>query len=735
MRKKPTIRVPLLAAALLLAGLGALATSITASADPTCTTSSVLAGSNFEIDTNGNLKVDGAAPCIDWLAGTGTAMRDGVLSKADVPSGSNDDAFGKGTSEDDANPTIVDGSIPPQKSDLKNFGVFTETTSTGKYLALFWTRVQNPNGTTNMDFELNQKLCDPTKTPSNCANNSITPPETPARTVGDKLVTYDLAKGGTVPVISIRSWTGSAWGAANVISASATNPNPTAVGAVNTSAIAATDSGGLGALGPFTFGEAILKFDSLFPANTQCGTFGSAYLKSRSSDSFSAEMKDFISPEPVHITNCADMSTTATANATIGDSISDTATLTNVTATAGGKIVFKAWSTSDCSTDASNPVFTSADIPVNGPNNYNSGTFTPAAVGTYKWTAVYSGDLNNSGVTSPCDSANEVSVVSKRHPAIVTTATGTVIEGTIADSATLSGGTSDISGTITFTLYSDASCTTAVTTGLTPVTVNGNNTYGSGTFTPSAVGTFYWIASYSGDLKNAAVAGSCGDSGESSAVTQKQPSIVTSSPTPTVTIGSAISDSATLSGGTTDVSGSITFTLYSDAACTNVVTTGLSAVTVNGNGIYSSGNFTPASVGTYYWIASYGGDTKNKTASGACGDANESSAVQKAPATIATAQKFYPQDSATVSAGAGGTPTGTVRFLLFLTSDCSDPAVYDQTVTLSSGMAATSNTTYAVTASPTTTYRWKVIYSGDPTHLDATKACGAEQFTASVTDG
>jgi hypothetical protein len=32
-----------------------------------CPTSSVVSGSNFEIDTNANFAVDGGDPCIDWL--------------------------------------------------------------------------------------------------------------------------------------------------------------------------------------------------------------------------------------------------------------------------------------------------------------------------------------------------------------------------------------------------------------------------------------------------------------------------------------------------------------------------------------------------------------------------------------------------------------------------------------------------------------------------------------------
>ncbi|MDP9336959.1 MAG: hypothetical protein M3Q30_27100, partial [Actinomycetota bacterium] len=201
----------------------------------------VLAGSNFEIDTDANLKVDGPADCIDWLVGgTGTPLRAGVLTKDDKPSGATDDSFGQGSKEDDPNPTIVTGSIPPNKSDLKTFGAYAEVTTTSKFLELFWSRVQDPSGTTNMDFELNQKFCDPAAIPTNCANNGVgVTPETPLRTIGDKLITYDLAQGGVTPTISIRTWTGAAWGPATDITASGE-----ALGSVNTSTIAAADSGG-----------------------------------------------------------------------------------------------------------------------------------------------------------------------------------------------------------------------------------------------------------------------------------------------------------------------------------------------------------------------------------------------------------------------------------------------------------------------------------------------------------
>jgi hypothetical protein len=256
-------------------------------------TAASLTGSAFEIDTDANLTVQAG---VDWLAGgTGTAMRAGVHVRADLPSGGADDSFTQGTHENSAVPTTDTGSIPPNKSDLKQFGVYTEQTGSAVFLNVFWTRVQDPSGTTNMDFEFNQ---------SATTNNDPTGSAQiiPVRTVGDLLLTYDLSNGGSVATISKRFWGGSSWGASMALTGAQ------ALGAVNSSAIAATDSGGLGSLSARTFGEASVDLAALLPVDQGCLTYGSAYLKSRSSDSFSAELKDFIAPQAVAISNCGAIS-------------------------------------------------------------------------------------------------------------------------------------------------------------------------------------------------------------------------------------------------------------------------------------------------------------------------------------------------------------------------------------------------------------------------------------------
>jgi len=258
-----------------------------------------LPGSNFEIDTNANLKVDDVATppapqtSIDWLS-----VAD--VPKPDKPTGATDDSFGQGSKEDTPVPSVVDGSIPPNKSDLLNFSTYLETNPDGKFLHMFWHRVQEPSGTTNMDFEFNKS--------STISSNGVTP----VRTAGDLLIQYDLSQGGTNPQLFVSRWVASGAGsqceASNSTPCWGTRANLTAAGdatgSINTTAIPAGESGGLGSISPRTFGEATVDFNAISDPNS-CESFGSAYLKSRSSDSFTAAMKDFIAPAPTNITNCA----------------------------------------------------------------------------------------------------------------------------------------------------------------------------------------------------------------------------------------------------------------------------------------------------------------------------------------------------------------------------------------------------------------------------------------------
>ncbi len=140
---------------------------------------------------------------------------------------------------------------------------------------------------------------------------------------------------------------------------------------------------------------------------------------------------------------------------------------------------------------------------------------TPQRAADKKLKADYN-RLNNSwGNSSSADSLT----VNMARPTITTSAVSQVIVGgKISDQATINGVVLAQPNTarITFTLYSDAQCTTVVGTSQSGY-VTGDGTYNSAEYMP-AVGTYYWIASYSGDYNNEAVSGKCQDSGETSVV-------------------------------------------------------------------------------------------------------------------------------------------------------------------------------------------------------------------------
>jgi hypothetical protein len=281
-RRRVSIKTMVIPIAVLAVGILGLAGAASAN----------LSGSTFE-GNDGNLVVNTAGNQ-DWVNAPNRVRGD------DLASGTNDNSFGQGTKEDDPNVTVVTGSIPPQKSDLTRFYVANEVAGSSNFLYLAWER-SNVLGSANMDFEIN-KLAQP--------NLTTTGPKTLNRSAGDLLVTFDFGGSGS-PVLSLLKWvtTGAAsqcfsansvpcWG--NRVNLSGLGE---AEGAVN--GVTVTDPIANVSLAAGTFGEAAVNLTAagVFPPGT-CTAFGSAFLKSRSSASFPAEVKDFVAPQPVNISNC-----------------------------------------------------------------------------------------------------------------------------------------------------------------------------------------------------------------------------------------------------------------------------------------------------------------------------------------------------------------------------------------------------------------------------------------------
>jgi len=172
---------------------------------------------------------------------------------------------------------------------------------------------------------------------------------------------------------------------------------------------------------------------------------------------------------------------------------------------------------------------------------------------------------------------------------------------------------------VTFNLYSDNTCRTTVPGVGGSGTITSSSASYTVKWTPSAAGTYYWIASYPGDGNNAPAASSCGSE---TVVITAQPTITTTANPKSAGTGTTLQDSATLANTSNLLgTGSITFKLFGpgDTTCA----TALHTETVTG--VKSNGPFTTTSgyvaktIGTYHWTASFTGDANNAAAVGACG--------------------------------------------------------------------------------------------------------------------
>jgi hypothetical protein len=183
----------------------------------------------------------------------------------------------------------------------------------------------------------------------------------------------------------------------------------------------------------------------------------------------------------------------------VGGQVSDIATLLDAFSPSG-TITFNLFGPDD-PTCAAPPAFTS-NMPLDFLRTTSS-PFLPTAPGTYRWTAAYSGDVNNDPVLPVCNAPGASLVVSKAAPtlrlgALAPAGAGATIRGT----ASLGGAVAP-SGTITFRAFApgDAFCTgrpVAVST----VPANHDGGYSSAPFVAPSAGTFGWQATYSGDARN-----------------------------------------------------------------------------------------------------------------------------------------------------------------------------------------------------------------------------------------
>ncbi len=319
-------------------------------------------------------------------------------------------------------------------------------------------------------------------------------------------------------------------------------------------------------------------------------------------------------------------------------------------------------------------------------------------------------------------------------PGVSATSNDTYFGSPISAQSSIQGGLWPKQGTIEFRLYGpdDATCSANPIFTSQDTVTGTQQVYASGNYTPAQPGVYRWRAFYSGDAGNNPSSSACNSSNSVATVHKAAASIANGGTN--ATIGSPVSNSATLSGGF-NPTGTIAMSLYGpgDTNCSDAPVY-VANLPVSGNGPYSSGSFTPTQTGTYRWVSQYSGDAYNSAFASPCASTVARSIVspQTVTLTIATTDATVGssiQGTATLSQGHG--PTGTVTIRSFRPGDttCSDAPLSTSTVSVSGNGEYGGSGLVALDAG---TYRWTASYSGDSDNQPAVTSCGGAGGSSTV---
>jgi hypothetical protein len=229
---------------------------------------------SFEIDGN-TVDFPPGEP-IDWQ----TSPFPAGLTKFTDATGQADDSFGQGSKElEPSTWRCLDGAVPG-KDDILSGAVAFRTINGKQFLYVNWLRA-GVNGDAHVDYEFNRSIL----------LNPVCP-ETPQRSNGDFVITFDTENGGKRIFVRAFVWVGDAssgtfqelaLGSQGVIWDGAVNIPNTIPG-----------------LQPGAFGEAVLNLTDSPLGALGCNEPISVYMKTRASTAITAELKDRTRALPVN---------------------------------------------------------------------------------------------------------------------------------------------------------------------------------------------------------------------------------------------------------------------------------------------------------------------------------------------------------------------------------------------------------------------------------------------------
>jgi uncharacterized protein (DUF2141 family) len=217
----------------------------------------------------------------------------------------------------------------------------------------------------------------------------------------------------------------------------------------------------------------------------------------------------------------------APATVAVGASFHDVATLTPPSGLPAptGTVKFSVYGPSN-TTCTSTPFETStvSVVTSGGVTTATSGGFVPSRPGTWRVVASYGGDANYGSSATACSAPGGAEVVTPVAAQIAEqVAPATVTLGTSFDDVatlTVPSGAITPTGTVTFQVFGPSNSTCSGSPAFTSTeSVNTSGKATSAQFTPTALGTYLVVASYSGDSDYGVVSTACGAAGGTEVVT------------------------------------------------------------------------------------------------------------------------------------------------------------------------------------------------------------------------
>ena len=435
---------------------------------------------------------------------------------------------------------------------------------------------------------------------------------------------------------------------------------------------------------------------------------------------------------PTVTTDIHDASETVITSAPIGSSVHDKATVTGSVGTPTGSVSFTVYGGTACnnpSNDAGNVTLDASGVA------HPSDSAIVTHIGR-SFMAHYNGDVNYDAADSACEPLTATkatpTVITEIHDASHNVITSAPIGSTVHDQATVAGSANTPTGSVSFTVYANTTCSgTGTAAGTVTLPFGSHVAHPSNTATMTSSGLSF-KAHYNGDTNYNAADSAC------EPLTKPAPTVTTDihdashAIITSALIGSSVHDKATVAGSFGTPTGAVDFTVYAGTTC-NGTGTAAGTVTLDGSGVAHPSNSATVTSSSLSFKAHYNGDANYDAADSACEPLTAirltptvTTGIHDASETVITSAPIGSSvhDQATV-AGSAGTPTGTVDFTVYAGTTCSGTGAAAGTVTLDeSGVAHPSNGATVTWSS----LSFKAHYNGDANYTAADSAC--EPLTA-----